>query len=195
MSNHPDFLHEQQHLSDTIKNMQQIINDLENDMDDRVHQINKSLSKKDEVSAYVHSLMKSDHARKISDIAQALDCPYFGRVDFREDGAKAFDQYYIGRTKVAKLDIESVQDILVFDWRDPVSTIFYEAQDGRASYEVLGRYTYTGDVSLKRQYKIEDRQLISMSEDNILSKIPSTRIADCRSVSPRTAITRCWRPP
>lgn len=173
MSNHPDFLHEQQHLSDTIKNMQQIINDLENDMDDRVHQINKSLSKKDEVSAYVHSLMKSDHARKISDIAQALDCPYFGRVDFREDGAKAFDQYYIGRTKVAKLDIESVQDILVFDWRDPVSTIFYEAQDGRASYEVLGRYTYTGDVSLKRQYKIEDRQLISMSEDNILSKIMS----------------------
>lgn len=173
MSNHPDFLHEQQHLSETIKNMQQIIKDLENDMDSRVHQINKSLSTKDEVSAYVHSLMKSDHARKAADIAQALDCPYFGRVDFREDGAGTFDQYYIGRTKVAKLDIESVRDILVFDWRDPVSTIFYEAQDGRASYEVLGRYTYTGDVSLKRQYKIEDRQLISMSEDNILSKIMS----------------------
>ncbi|SMC50034.1 HelD family protein [Sporomusa malonica] len=173
MSNHPDFPAEQQHLADTIEAMKQIIKDLENDMDDRVHRINQSLSKKDEVSAYVHSLMKSDHAIKASDIAKALDNPYFGRVDFREDGAEEFDQYYIGRTKVAKLDIESVKDILVFDWRDPVSTIFYEAQDGRASYEVLDRYTYTGDVKLKRQYKIEDGQLISMSEDNILSKLMS----------------------
>lgn len=173
MSNHPDFPAEQRHLADTIESMKQIIKDLENDMDDRVHRINQSLSKKDEVSAYVHSLMKSDHAIRVSDIAKALDNPYFGRVDFREDGAEEFDQYYIGRTKVAKLDIESVRDILVFDWRDPVSTIFYEAQDGRASYEVLDRYTYTGDVRLKRQYKIEDGQLISMSEDNILSKLMS----------------------
>ncbi|MDF2570387.1 MAG: helD 2 [Sporomusa sp.] len=173
MSNHPDFPNEQNHLAATIDSMKQIIKDLENDMDDRVHRINQSLSKKDEVSAYVHSLMKSDHAIKVSDIAKALDNPYFGRVDFREDGAEEFDKFYIGRTKVAKLDIETVQDILVFDWRDPVSTIFYEAQDGRASYEVLDRYTYTGDVRLKRQYKIEDGQLISMSEDNILSKLMS----------------------
>lgn len=171
MSNHPDFSYEQQHLADTIEAMKQIIHDLEHDMDDRVQKINQSLSKKDEVSAYVHSLMKSDHAIKVHDIAKALDSPYFGRVDFREDGAQDFEQYYIGRTKVAKLDIESVKDILVFDWRDPVSTIFYECQDGRASYEVLDRYHYTGDVRLKRQYKIEDGQLISMSEDNILSKI------------------------
>ncbi|HWR44495.1 HelD family protein [Sporomusa sp.] len=173
MSNHPDFPYEQQHLAETIESMKQVIKDLENDMDDRVHKINQSLSKKDEVSAYVHSLMKSDHALKASDIAKALDSPYFGRVDFREDGAEEFEQFYIGRTKVAKLDIENVKDILVFDWRDPVSTIFYECQDGRASYEVLDRYTYTGDVSLKRQYKIEDGQLISMSEDNILSKLMS----------------------
>ncbi|SDE07662.1 HelD family protein [Sporomusa acidovorans] len=173
MSNHPDFPWEQQHLAETIQAMKQIINDLENDMEDRVHKINQSLSKKDEVSAYVHSLMKSDHAVKAADIAKAMDTPYFGRVDFREDGAEDFDQYYIGRTKVAKLDIESVKDILVFDWRDPVSTIFYECQDGRASYEVLDRYTYTGDVRLKRQYKIEDGSLLSMSEDNLLSKIMS----------------------
>lgn len=171
MNNHPDFSFEQQHLADTIEAMKQIMHDLEHDMDHRVHKINQSLSIKDEVSAYVHSLMKSDHAIKVHDIAKALDSPYFGRVDFREDGAKDFDQYYIGRTKVAKLDIENVKDILVFDWRDPVSTIFYECQDGRASYEVLNRYHYTGDVRLKRQYKIEDGQLISMSEDNILSKI------------------------
>ncbi len=173
MTNHPDFPLEQQHLATTIDTMRQIIKDLEQAMDDRVHKINQSLSKKDEVSAYVHSLMKSDHAIKVSDIAKALDNPYFGRVDFREDGTETFEPYYIGRTKVAKLDIETSKDILVFDWRDPVSTIFYECQDGRATYEVLDRYTYSGDVSLKRQYKIEDGCLLSMSEDNILSKLMS----------------------
>lgn len=173
MTNHPDFPLEQQHLSDTIQAMKRIIIDLEQAMDDRVHKINQSLSKKDEVSAYVHSLMKSDHALKVADIAKALDNPYFGRVDFREDGTETFEPYYIGRTKVAKLNIETNQDILVFDWRDPVSTIFYECHDGRATYEVLGRYTYSGDVSLKRQYKIEDGCLLAMSEDNILSKLMS----------------------
>lgn len=173
MSNHPDFLQEQQHLATTIAAMKQVIEALEHDMDDRVHKINQSLSKKDAVSAYVHSLMKSDHAMKVSDITKALDNPYFGRVDFREDGTESFECYYIGRTKVAKLDIESSKDILVFDWRDPISTIFYECQDGRAAYKVLDRYTYTGDVSLKRQYKIEDGCLISMSEDTILSKLMS----------------------
>lgn len=173
MNNHPDFPQEQQHLADTIDAMKQVITELEQDMDDRVHKINQSRSKKDEVSAYVHSLMKSDHAIKVSDIANALDNPYFGRVDFREDGTDSFEPYYIGRTKVAKLDIESTKDILVFDWRDPISTIFYECQDGRATYEVLDRYTYTGDVSLKRQYKIEDGSLLSMSEDTILSKLMS----------------------
>jgi DNA helicase-2/ATP-dependent DNA helicase PcrA len=173
MTDHPDFPLEQQHLADTIQAMKRIITDLEQAMDDRVHKINQSLSKKDEVSAYVHSLMKSDHAMRAADIAKALDNPYFGRVDFREDDTATFEPYYIGRTKVAKLDIETSKDILVFDWRDPVSTIFYECQDGRATYEVLGRYTYSGDVSLKRQYKIEDGCLLSMSEDNILSKLMS----------------------
>ncbi|MBP2663268.1 MAG: helD 2, partial [Firmicutes bacterium] len=51
MSNHPDFLQEQQHLATTIAAMKQVIEALEHDMDDRVHKINQSLSKKDAVSA------------------------------------------------------------------------------------------------------------------------------------------------
>lgn len=170
-SNHPDFEYEQQHLSKTIEEMEQIIKALEQNIDERVDRISNSLSMKDEVSAYVHSLMKSDNAAKIYDIERALGTPYFGRVDFRDDEAEDFESFYIGRTKVARLDIQSAADILVFDWRDPVSTIFYECQDGRASYEVLGRYTYNGDVRLKRQYKIEDGKLLAMSEDNVLNKI------------------------
>ncbi|KYZ78107.1 DNA helicase [Anaerosporomusa subterranea] len=170
-NNHPEFPLEKQHLENTIQEMKQIIIDLDADIDVRLHKIGKARTNKDEVSAYVHSLMKSDHAAKIYDIEHALASPYFGRVDFREDGTEQFEQFYIGRTKISRLDIQKASDILVFDWRDPVSAIFYECQDGRATYEVLGRYSYTGEVRLKRQYKIEDGQLIAMSDDDILGKL------------------------
>ncbi len=168
---HPDFPAEKKHLEDTLQEMKQIINDLDADMEVRLHKIGKARTNKDEVSAYVHSLMKSDHAAKIYDIENALPSPYFGRVDFREDGTEQFEQFYIGRTKIARLNIRQTTDILVFDWRDPVSAIFYECQNGRAVYEVLGRYRYSGEVRLKRQYKIEDSQLLDMFDDNMLGLI------------------------
>lgn len=168
---HPEFSKEQTHLETTIEEMKQIISQLDADMDVRLQKIHKARNAKDEVSAYVHSLMKSDNAVKIDEIERSLPCPYFGRVDFREDGADQFEQFYIGRTKVARPDIRQSSDILVFDWRDPVSAIFYECQDGRATYEVMGRYSYSGDVRLKRQYKIESGQLLSLADDDILGQL------------------------
>ncbi|MBP2646337.1 MAG: Helicase superfamily 1 UvrD-related protein [Firmicutes bacterium] len=109
--------------------------------------------------------------KKIDDIARAVPNPYFGRVDFREDGTEEFESFRIGRCKVAKLHIVDTEDILVFDWRDPVSTLFYEGYGGRASYEVLGRYKYEGTIRLKRQYKIEDSVLKSMVDNYIMDQI------------------------
>ena len=166
---HPDFEAEKQHLSSTITEMKQIISDLHTDIDHRAHRIQSSA--RDEISAYVHAMLRSDNALKMQDIEDAIPNPYFGRVDFREDGAEAFETFYIGRCKVARLNIEDVKDILIFDWRDPVSTIFYETYGGRASYEVLDRYKYTGDVRLKRQYKISDCNLEAVVDNYVMDKI------------------------
>ncbi len=168
---HQDFAAEERHLADTISEMKEIIQALHSDMDVRQQRAQKSLLLKDEVSAYVHTMMRSDHSYKIHDIEQAIPSPYFGRVDFREDGTEAFQCFYIGRCKVARLDIRSDSDILIFDWRDPVATIFYECYGGRASYEVMGRYHYSGDVRIKRQYKIEDSLLKNMVDNYVMDQI------------------------
>lgn len=170
---HPDYAFEKQHLDDTIDEMKVIISTLETDIDKRAHQLRLSLEYKDQVSSYVHSMMKNDHIDKIYDIQGAADSPYFGRVDFREDDAQQYEKIYIGRVKISRLEINSMQDILVFDWRDPVATIFYECQDGRASYDVMGRYYYHGDVNLKRQYKINNGMLQKISDDYILDQLVS----------------------
>ena len=171
VTEHPDYALEKEHLDNTIAEMKGIVASLECDINRRTQQMRISLEYKDQVSSYVHSMMKNDNIDKIYDIQGALDSPYFGRVDFREDDTQYYESFYIGRVKVSKLEIIGVKDILVFDWRDPVATIFYEAQDGRASYDVLGRYYYHGDVNLKRQYKITEGILQKISDDYILDKL------------------------
>jgi len=171
VTEHPDYAAEKQHLDGTIDEMKVIVSMLEGDIDKRAQQIRRSLEYKDQVSSYVHSMMKNDNIDKIYDIQAALPSPYFGRVDFREDDTLIYEKFYIGRVKVSRLEILGVQDILVFDWRDPVATIFYECHDGRASYDVLGRYYYHGDVNLKRQYKITDGTLQKISDDYILDQL------------------------
>ncbi|VBB06719.1 Hypothetical protein LUCI_1955 [Lucifera butyrica] len=168
---HPDFAAETQHLANTVSEMKQLISDLQEDIDGRLHLMHKSFSHKDEISAAVHAMLRSNHSRRIYDIEEALPDPYFGRVDFREDGAGEFESFYIGRCKIAKLQIEGPRDILVFDWRDPVSTIFYECYGGRAAYEVLGRYRYSGDVRLKRQYKIDNGILKTIVDNYIMEQV------------------------
>ncbi|WP_378954994.1 HelD family protein [Pelosinus sp. sgz500959] len=168
---HPDYALEKQHLDDTINEMKLIVSSLEIDIEKRVQQMRLSLEYKDQVSSYVHSMLKNDNIDKIYDIQGAVDSPYFGRVDFREDDTPLYESFYIGRVKISRLEINGIQDILVFDWRDPVATIFYECQDGRASYDVLGRYYYHGDVNLKRQYKITNGILEKISDDYIWDQI------------------------
>lgn len=170
---HPDFEAETKHLETTIIKMKQLIEDLNSDIDQRFQSMQKSLSMKDEISAYVHAMMRGDNAKKIHDVDGALDSPYFGRVDFREDNTEDFHSFYIGRCKIAQIDIQTLDDILVFDWRDPVSTVFYECYAGRASYDVLGRYHYSGDVKLKRQYKIENSTLKTIVDNYIVDQVLS----------------------
>ncbi|MEG6586920.1 HelD family protein [Dendrosporobacter sp. 1207_IL3150] len=170
LQEHPDYTAEKSHLDDTIKEMKQILQEFEGDSADRTRRMQSAQLLKDEVSSYVHTMMKNYNEFKMCDIKAVMDSPYFGRVDFREDGETEFESFYIGRTKIAHPQIEKSRDILVFDWRDPVATVFYECHGGRANYEVLGRYHYSGDVRLKRRYKIEDGVLQMLFDDYIEGK-------------------------
>ena len=81
--------------------------------------------------------------------------PYFGRFDFTEDGFEDQEMMYIGLATVMDPD---TRDILVYDWRSPISSIFYQYELGEASYQSPSG-TFTGKVALKRQYKIENSEL------------------------------------
>ena len=81
--------------------------------------------------------------------------PFFARVDFAEAGESAPERIVIG--------LHSVKDgqggLLVHDWRAPVSSLYYDAMPGPASYDSpSGRID--GRLALKRQYRMENGRLV-----------------------------------
>ncbi|MGE5630810.1 MAG: hypothetical protein ACM3TR_06895 [Caulobacteraceae bacterium] len=88
--------------------------------------------------------------------------PYFGRIDFLENGDERAEKCYIG---IASL-VNDSYDILIYDWRAPVSSMFYDYEIGEASYK-CPEGIICGEVTLKRQYKISNGKLEYMFDSNL----------------------------
>ena len=92
-----------------------------------------------------------------------LDSPFFGRVDFRFDGEDDTEIFYIGIGNFA----ESAGQIpLIYDWRAPVSSLFYDYEKGEASYEAPAG-VISGEITSRRQYKISGGRLIYELESDL----------------------------
>lgn len=91
---------------------------------------------------------------KLEQYKRILDKPYFGRFDFTEEEEDK-EKVYIGYQNVMK---DSSYEVLVYDWRAPIASMFYRNEIGKASYQApCGEIR--GEVSLKRQYEISKGQL------------------------------------
>ena len=78
-----------------------------------------------------------------------INTPYFARIDFRYDDEDEIEKIYIGRNAF----IDNLGDMLIYDWRAPVSSMYYDFELGKASYDApLGKVE--GEITLKRQFKI-----------------------------------------
>lgn len=92
-----------------------------------------------------------------------LPSPYFGRVDFLEDGLNVSEQIYIG---VSSFVDEDELSFLVYDWRSPIASLYYDHSPGAASY-VTPVGQITGMMELKRQYQIHNGQIRHMFDANV----------------------------
>ncbi|WP_315115696.1 RNA polymerase recycling motor HelD [uncultured Clostridium sp.] len=102
--------------------------------------------------------------------------PYFGRMDFIENGEDKAEKYYIGISNL----INDNYDFLVYDWRAPVSSMFYDYEIGEANYK-CPEGTVDGKLTLKRQYKINNGEIKYMFDSNI--KIDDEVLQDILSKS------------
>ena len=107
-------------------------------------------------------------------IESSVDRPYFARIDFKFDDNDEIKSYYIGRH-----GISHDSDILITDWRAPISSLYYDCDLGKCSFE--GPYeTLHGEMFLKRQFEIDKGNLIEyfdvdlVASDQLLQKYLNT---------------------
>lgn len=91
------------------------------------------------------------------------DSPFFGRVDFRYDGDEEAETFYIG---IGNLSESAGSLPLVYDWRAPVSALFYDYDKGPASYEAPSGI-FEGEVTSKWQYKIRKGKMLYEFESDV----------------------------
>lgn len=147
------FEKEKQKLEEVKEITAKVIKEEENDLDDLMKDLIKN--KKDN---WVTIDRKKLH---IKNLEKSRFSPYFARVDFINDESNI--TAYIGKTGII-----DGSDIVVTDWRAPISSLYYESEIGAVTYEVSG-VKVNGEMPLKRQYVIEEGKLTEYFDVDLVS--------------------------
>ena len=92
--------------------------------------------------------------KALNELKKAMKSPYFGKIDFLSDEFDGLLPVYVGLTA-----INQDQKFYVFDWRAPISSLFYNYEVGKAEY-VSPNGKIDGEIINKRQFKIENGNMI-----------------------------------
>lgn len=87
--------------------------------------------------------------------------PYFGRIDFKTGTEKT--PVYIG---IHTFIDETQKANLIYDWRAPISSMFYDFELGEAWYQTPSG-KISGNIERKRQYKIREGSMEFMFENDV----------------------------
>lgn len=102
-----------------------------------------------------------DVAVRLKHMTMLSSSPYFGRIDFSELGSEE-ERVYIGLHGL----FGDGHEIVIYDWRAPVAGMFYDCEVGPAEY-VAPEGKITGDLTLKRQDKIENGKMLYMLDSSL----------------------------
>lgn len=125
---------------------------------DKLSDLNQYLS-----ALQAQTFTYTELAKRISKYEKMLDSPYFARIDFTEQGYDDTDKIYIG---LFNLMDEETHDIKVYDWRAPISSVYYRNELGPVEYKAPAGII-KGTITLKRQYKITKGEMEYFFDSNI----------------------------
>ena len=146
-----EFLREKEKLKEVSRKLEE---------EEKVIEANlSSTSNNYEKDSYVRAQLVYVGNKKLQDLKKIKGKPYFARIDFTAKG-EDLEKLYIGKLSI--LDSKS-QEPIIIDWRAPISNLYYDGRVGNSSYDSPGGKV-EGEISLKRQYFIEDGELKKYSD-------------------------------
>lgn len=144
-----------------IKQLKEYINDNYGAMDV------KELRGNVEDAGNMGQLMAAD-LKRLYNLQFLKQSPYFAKIRFVSDKTGEPKDFYIG---TGGFWSEKEKKAKLFDWRAPVSALYYDYELGKGSYKVVDSTgpspvvtEYTGDITEKFQYTIKDGKLLYMAD-------------------------------
>ena len=164
ISEHPAYRAEKMHLDETL---QVIFREKQAARKDRLDAEGALSNARmyDPDALPIREMLYARAVQNEKNLSAAEKRPYFTRIDFTETG-KQSQTYYIGKYGVLKSDTLESQ---VIDWRAPVANLYYSGQIGPLKYTAPDGEV-EGELTLKRQFGIEDRRLISIFDTDIVAQ-------------------------
>lgn len=101
--------------------------------------------------------------RQLKILYRLLDAPYFGRIDFHEQGEEKAEPIYIG---LGSLMDRNNEDFLIYDWRAPIASMYYDFAPGPARYDSLDG-EIKGVMKTKRQFIIHSGKITGMFDTGL----------------------------
>ncbi|MCA1759599.1 MAG: hypothetical protein LC658_07500, partial [Bacteroidales bacterium] len=145
-----------QSQSDEVKYLNNHIQEFKTDMD--------HLEKNAMREAITNTAALGDHSvDKKKRLMRLRNIPYFGRIDFRKNGTDHPLPVYVG---VHNFYDEDAKANLVYDWRAPISGMFYDFELGEAFYETSDA-KIEGSIDSKRQFRIRKGEMEYMLDSDI----------------------------
>lgn len=142
--------------SDEIDYMNKHMEDHKRDMD----HLEKNAMRE---TIFNYSLQGEHSAENKKRLIRLKDTAYFGRIDFKEGNGNALKNIYVG---VHNFQDNETSKNLVFDWRAPISSLFYDFELGEAHYETQSGIV-SGNISLKRQFRIRKGEMEYMLDTDL----------------------------
>ena len=105
----------------------------------------------------------TENRKMLERLRKMVGSPFFGSVEFQYEGEETAEEFYIGIGNFA----ERTGGLpLIYDWRAPVSGLFYDYDKGEASYEAPGG-RMEGEILSKWQYKIRNNKMVYEFESDV----------------------------
>ena len=118
----------------------------------------------DNQQALLHQVNANEEKIKlIQRFRKMTDSPFFGRVDFCFEEEDEAEPFYIG---IGNFSEGAGMTPLIYDWRAPVSGLFYDYDKGPACYEAPSGEIH-GNIDAKWQYKIRGGKMIYDFESDV----------------------------
>ncbi|MCI6019253.1 MAG: ATP-binding domain-containing protein [Clostridiales bacterium] len=163
-----DFIMEENHLKDTISIVKNNISYYEKKEQDYQREVTNLFQsvRKGEGDAYGQLLAGMSILESTKNAVRknkaALHKAYFGRIDYDDETYHMKESCYIGKNEV----VRNMTEVIIVDWRSPVTSVYYENELGKGSYDVPGSTPIDICLNKKRTYDIDDDRLLGFYDDD-----------------------------